>query len=119
MQESLSKMFLVEGVKDISDMVETLHLDICSIMERVNVSGEFPLLCFGEEETRVVIPIFDPVHFALLPKESEAGGEDLDILCILPHSPFASGMHYQGSLGGTAVFAVDRFVRVPAGALGL
>ena len=84
-QGSLPQMVSVVGVDNIADKVETLHLVTQGIKERVNVSGKFSLLCFGQEEPRAVIPIFNPFHFALLPKESEARGENADILasCLI------------------------------------
>ena len=73
-------MVSVEGKDYITDTVEALHLVIRGIEKRVNVSGEFSLLCFGEEEPCAIIPISNLFHFALLSEESEARGENVDII---------------------------------------
>ena len=44
-------------------------------MERKNVCGQLPLLGFGEEQSGAIIPVFDPIYFALLLEESDARRE--------------------------------------------
>ena len=80
-------MISVEGVDYIPDAVETPHLVTRGIKKRVNVGGEFSLLGFAVEEPCAVIPIFNPIHFALLSEESEGRGENVDILasCFILH----------------------------------
>ena len=93
-------MISVEGVDDFPDKVEALHFVTRCIKERVYVSVKLSLLCFGEEEPRAVIPIFNPIHFALLSKESEARGENVDILasCLILH--LLQGYIIRGALKG-------------------
>jgi len=60
----------------IPNKIKPLDLVVRSIMNREDVCGEFPLLCFGEEKPCAIIPVTDPVHFALLSEKSKARGED-------------------------------------------